>query len=253
MNPVILADNRFLNGTPTTTDTATGYSVFHIRDLKTYTAWRASSIGTKYITIDCGRERTADTLGIVAHNLGTAVASVSVESSADNLNWSEDLSAFVPSDDKAFLRTFPPVSARYWRVKIVASSVIPQLSVCMLGERLTFPYSPEAPFAPASESMEADVSISKAGVLLGTTVRFKAVKVDISWKLLPRTWVEGILNPFWSDYASNLAPFLFAWDLDAYPFDVRFVRLEEGFSFAPSVSLLGFYDNVRLQLTGVKE
>lgn len=253
MNPVILADNRFSDGTPTATDTASGYSILHIRDLKTYTAWRANTAGTKYLVVDCGSAKSADVLGIVAHNLGTAEAAISVDSSPDNSYWTERLAAFTPSSDKATLKTFTKASARYWRVKIVSASVIPQVAVCLLGERLTFPYPPEAPFSPVLESMEADVAISKTGVLLGTTVRFKPVRIDISWKYLPRAWVEGNLHPFWSGYASNLAPFLFAWDLDAYPLDVRFVRLEEGFSFSPSVSLLGYYDNVRLQLTGVKE
>ena len=49
MNPVILADNRFLEGTPTATDTATGYDVLHIRDLRTFTSWKGATAGTKYL------------------------------------------------------------------------------------------------------------------------------------------------------------------------------------------------------------
>jgi len=50
--PLILADNRLDNGTPTATDTAAGFDVLNLKDLRTYTYWQALSFGTKYITVD---------------------------------------------------------------------------------------------------------------------------------------------------------------------------------------------------------
>ena len=254
MNPVILADNRFSDGTPTATDTAAGYSVLNIRDLKTFTAWRAASSGTKYLsTGDLGAAMSADAIGIQTHNLGTAAAQISVESSANGSDWTERLAAFSPTTDKAILKPFTITSAQYWRVKVVTGSLAAQIAVCLLGVRITFPVPPEGPYVPASEGIESDSAISKTGVLLGTVVRYRPVKISPSWKYLTRAWIETYMVPFWDSYASSLAPFIWAWDLDAYPDDVRFVRMDDGYQFAPSVSVLGYYDEFRLSMVGVKE
>src|SRR3989304_9543482 len=82
MEPIILADNRFLDGTPTATDTATGYNVLFIRDYKTFTSWKAASVGTKYLTVDCATAKSADCIAFVGDNFGTGAAQISVEASA---------------------------------------------------------------------------------------------------------------------------------------------------------------------------
>jgi hypothetical protein len=38
-----------------------------------------------------------------------------------------------------------------------------------------------------------------------------------------------------------------------YPGDVRFVRFEPGYSYAPHVSILSHYDSINLELEGVRE
>lgn len=288
MNPVVLADNRFLDGTPTATDTATDYSALNIRDLREFTSWKAASSGTKYLTVDCGSAVPADTLAIKKHNLGTASASVSVESSDNGSSWTERLAPFTPSNDKALMKLIPEaegatagvytetgssgvhtetsapgaladipssvaVSARYWRVKIVTASVAAEIAVCMLGERITFPYPPDGPYVPASSSVEADTTKGKTGIRLGSVVRFKPYKISPRWSNLARAWVESYFLPFWDDYASNLDSFFYAWDLDAYPSDVRFVSVPESHSFETPLSVLAYYDSIPLPMEGVKE
>lgn len=251
--PIVLADNRFLDGTPTATDTATGYDVLNIRDLKEFTEYRAASSGTKYLTVQCTTGTAADTLAIKKHNLGTAAASVSVESSDNGTDWTERLAAFAPTNDKAILKTWTAVSGVYWRVKIVTASVAAQIAICMVGERITFPFSPEAPYAPATESIEAESTTSKTGVPLGSIVRFKPYRIQPKWTVVTRTFVETYFLPFWDDYASNLSPFFFAWDIGTYPSDVRFVRVPKEYSFETPVSVLAYYDSITLPMEGVKE
>ncbi len=253
MNPVLLADNRFLDGTPTATSTATGYDVLNIRDLKEFTAFRAASSGTCYLTINCGSSKYADAIGIKAHNLGTAAASVSVESSDNGSSWTERLAPFTPTDDKAILKLFPAVSAQHWRLKIVTASIAAQVAVCLLGVRITFPYPADGPYVPATSSVEADMTKGKTGIRLGANVRFKPYKIAPKWKDVPRSWVETYFLPFWNDYASNLAPFFYAWDLDVFPSDVRFVSVPEGHSFETPVSVLAYYDSIPLPMEGVVE
>jgi hypothetical protein len=253
MNPIILADNRFLDGTPTATDTAAGYNVLYIRDYKTFTAWKAANAGTKYLTIDCGSAKNANCLAFVGHNFFTASASVSVESSDNGSDWTERLAPFTLTDDKAALRTFAQVSARYWRVKIVTASVAAKVSVLCLGVRIDFPYPPDTPFTPASEGIEVETSKSRTGQLLGVDVRFKPYTIQATWSNLTRTWVESYFIPFWSNHASNLTPFFWAWDLSQYANDVRFVRVPEGFTQSPRMSILSVYDSVSLEMEGTKE
>ncbi len=254
MNPVILVDSRFLDGIPVATDEAPGYSVLNITDLKTYTFWKGATPGVKYISVDCGVSKAADSLGIVRHNLSSTGSQLSVESSDDGLLWTERLAAFTPSSGKAFLKTFTVASARHWKMRIAApGSVAPQLAVALLGVRMTFPHRPEAPFVPAKEEVETVSQRSKAGHLLGYFVKFKPFTVQANFKLLERSWVESVFLPFWEEYASDLHPFLWAWDLSAYPEDVRFVRVVSGYSYAPAVSILSHYDSLSLEMEGVKE
>src|SRR4030067_1177984 len=115
MEPIILADNRFLDGTPTATDTAAGYDVLFIRDYKTFTSWKGASAGTKYLTVDCGTQKSADCVAFVNHNFGTGAAQICVESSDNGTDWTERITPFAVTTDKAALRTFATASARYWR------------------------------------------------------------------------------------------------------------------------------------------
>lgn len=254
MNPIILADSRFQDGIPVATDEAPGYSVLNIADLKTYTFWKGATPGVKYLSVDCGASKAADSIGIARHNLGSTGSQLSVENSDDGIGWTEQLAPFTPSYDKALLQTFTVASARYWRMRIATPGPgIPQLAVALLGVRITFPHRPEAPFVPAKEEVETVSQRSKAGHLLGYFVKFKPFTVQANFKLLERLWVESVFLPFWEGYASDLHPFLWAWDLSAYPEDVRFVRVVSGYSYAPAVSILSHYDSLFLEMEGVKE
>jgi hypothetical protein len=244
-----------MDGIPTATDTATGYDVLNIRDLKQFTSWKAASYGTKYFTIDCGSAKSADAIGISRHNLGTAAASVSVESSANGTDWTERLAAFVPTNDKSILKTFTTASAQYWRVKIVTAAVAPQVAVCLLGVRMTFPYSPDAPYAPVAESIEASTSRGKTGQFLGATIRFKPYTISPRWtnNAILRSFLDDTIAPWWDSHASNLFPFFWAWDITTYPGDVRFVSIPEKYAYKPSFSVLNYVDTFDLEMEGVKE
>ncbi len=251
--PIILYDNRFIDGTPVATDTAPGYDVLNIRDFRTYTWWKAASAGTKYITVDCGIAKPADCLAVIGHNLYTANATVSVESSPDNTTWTERLAGFTPPSDKAFLKVFTSASERFWRLKIVTTSMPPQIAVAMLGVRLTFPYPPDTPYIPYSESVEMDVSRGKTGSILGSVIKFKSIEINARFSNLPRSWVMNNIMPFWDGHASALKPFFYAWDIDNYPEMVFFVSIDDGSKYEMPMSVLQYIDSIELKMRGVKE
>ncbi len=250
MNPIVLYDNRFLDGTPTATDEVAGYSILNIRDLREYTSWWAASSGTKYLTVNCAGAKTADALGIAEHNLGTAGATVSVESSPDNAVWTERLAGFVPADDRPILKYFTTAFAQYWRVKIVTASVAPQVAVCVLGARLEFPYPPTAPYTPYILKAKAEANRSKAAIILGTNYQYRTVRLSPSWEVVPVAFVDNSFIPFLTAHASKLLPFFFAADLTAYPLDAFFVALAEGSGIDNPKSNGVYYDRISLDLEG---
>lgn len=283
MNPVILYDNRFLDGTPTATDMAAGYDVLNIRDNREFTSWKANGPGTKYLTVDCSIARNVDALAICKHNLATAAASVSVESSDGGGVWTERIAPFTPSSNQPCLKFLSgvvdgvrtdtgsdgaytdtgtdgawtvfgdggSVSARYWRIKIVTATIAPQIAIVLLGERMEFPSPPVTPFAPIRVSIERETTRSKSGAFLGEVIRYKPFKIDAKWSVVSRSFVEGRFVPFWLDHASNLLPFVWAWDFGAYPEEVRFVRLDPSHEHGPEVSVLAFYESITLPMEGV--
>lgn len=252
-NPIILYDSRFMDGTPTATDTAAGFSVLNIKDYRTYTFWKAASSGTKYITIDCAGAKSANCLAIIAHNLYTAGATVSVESSPDNSNWTVRLAEFTPASDKALLKIFTDASAPYWRIKIVTASMAAQIGVVFLGARMDFPYPPDAPYIPYTEGIEAETSIGKTGHILGSTIKFKPLELTARFSNLTRTWVLNTFKVFWDTHASDLKPFFYAWDIDAYPDMVFFVAVDDGSKYQTPVSILQYIDSIELRMRGAKE
>ncbi|MBT9168563.1 MAG: hypothetical protein DDT19_01910 [Syntrophomonadaceae bacterium] len=250
--PIILFDNRFNDGTPTATSTAAGFSVLNIRDGKTYTYWRAAHAGTNFITVDCGVARSAGCIAIVGHNLGTASAMVTVETSNDNITWIGRAN-FAPPSDRAFFRLLPAeVTARFWRIRIDTASVIPFIAVAMIGRGTTLPSPPDTPFVPYRESIEAESSIGKTGQILGSVIRFRPIQISARFSNVPRLWIAGAFMHFWN-YASFLRPFFWVWDAGAFPNMIFYVTIDNEFSLEMPVSILSFVDSFELRMKGVME
>ena len=251
--PIILYDNRLTDGTLTATDTATGYDVLNIVDNRPYTFWKAASSGTKYITVDCGSTKSADCLAIIGHNFKTAAAIVSIESSPDNTVWTERLSDFTPISDKAFMKTFISSSARYWRIKIITTSIAAQIGVAVLGTKMQFEYPPETPYNPYTETPAAYVERSKNGHILGVSTYNPVLEFRALFSFITRTWLNTYFIPFWQNHARLFKPFFFAWDLDTYPEDVFFVSIDNNMTFETPFSILEYVDTVSLTMRGVRE
>lgn len=251
MFPIILSDNRFLDAAPTATGTAAGFNVLHLRDLRPYTFWQAAAAGTNYITVNCGSVKPADCLGMISHNLFTAGALVSVETSPDGISWSPRIAPFTPTSDRAFLKPFVSVNAVWFRIKIVTADVAPRIAVAMLGKRLEFPFPPDSPYVPYTESTEEESTISKAGHCLGTVVRYYGIEVNPSFSWPTREWLETVWLPFNNSVARSRKYFFYAWDLERYPDLVFFVK--SAGKYETPLSVLAYVDKLKLQFKGVIE
>ncbi|GAB4244568.1 MAG: hypothetical protein OHK0028_22820 [Deltaproteobacteria bacterium] len=250
---LILADNRFLDGVPVATGTEAGYDALHVRDLRTYTHWRAETSGLSRIAVDCTASMGADTLAVARHNLGTVGSQVSVESSDDGVIWTTRASVFVPATDRPLLKRWGTASARHWRVSFNAQTAAPQVAVLMIGRAIAFPRRPDAPFAWREVKQESDRALSKSGQLIGVVARFKGLSLSPQWSHIEAAFVDNQLFPFYRDYAGAGNPFFWSWDPDTDPGEVYFVRLREGYSFAPAQSLRSHYDRVALEMEGILE
>ena len=251
--PIILYDNRLTDGTLVATDTETGYDVLNLIDLRPYTFWKAASHGTKYITVDCGAAKSADCLAIIGHNLYTAGATVSIESSPDNSSWTVRLAGFTPTSDKAVLKTFTSASAQYWRIKIVTAAVAAYMAVALLGVKIQFEYPPETPYTPYAETAAADVERSKNGHILGVSTYNPVLNLQAQFGLVSRTWLDAYYIPFWQNHARLFKPFFFVWDLDTYSADVFFVSIGDDASLETPFSVLTYTDVLSLKMRGVRE
>lgn len=257
MEPFILYDNIF-DATVTATDTeATGdYAAAYIQDLRPYTTWKAASSGTKYLTIDAGAAVAADSLAIFSHNLSTASATVSLESSTTGA-WAgeevEQVAGFAPTTDLVIMKTFTQATIRYWRVKIVTASVVVEIGVCMLGDRMDFPVYPDSPFTPKSEAINATAEISKGGHLLGVTSRFSPIDISVSFTFPPMSFIDGDLKTFWEDHGRQVKPFFWVPNFTEWATRINFVRFPANFSLAVSQSDTTNADSLSLQFEGVAE
>ena len=251
--PIILAENRLLDGTLAATDTAAGYDVLNITDLRPFTFWEAASHGTKYITVNCGSAKKADSIAMIGHNLYTADADVSVECSSDNFaaDTTVALAAFTPTSDRAFMKTFTERNKQYWRIKIVTAATAAKIGVALIGTRLDFPRYPAANFDPCPERINGTAARSKAGHMIGATLKNISHEIRVEFRSLTPTWVDNTFRPVWDAHLSQLKPFFFSWDNENHPADVRFLTMpENGVLSAP-------YDPYRrsmnLTFEGIKE
>ncbi len=226
--PCILYDNRFLDAVPTATNTETGYDVANVTDLREYTWWQADASGTIYVTVNCGSPKAADSLAVIGHNLFTATATVSVEWSANGADWTECLAGFTPADDKAFFKTWVSASKQYWRLKIVTGAVAARIAVLLIGARLDFTRYPSGDFDPDGEEIVADSSISKAGYLLGSTIRFYQRAISAKFNNLTPTWIHDTFLPAYVAHLSLLKPFFFVWDRTNHADEVFYGCLQAG-------------------------
>jgi len=251
--PKILCDSLLVSATLSATDTATGYDVANIIDLRPYTLHVFNAHGTKYITADYGSKVSADALGIVGHNLGTAAATVSVEYSDDNFSadTNEALAGFAPANDRALLKEFTSAEARYWRIKIVTAATAAQIGVALLGAVLTFERWPKDNFDPDALKIVASSETSKAGNMLGATLQYVTRAISMSFADITPTWITNTFKPAWDAHLELLKPFVLAWDITNHATEVHFLRIPENFSLKMPYNAAR--RSLALTLTGVKE
>lgn len=255
--PIIAYDNRLndIGAVLSATSTASGFYVANLKDLRPYTYWKSAITTVQYYTVDCLSAKSANCLSILGHNFATIGATISLECSSDNFGVVIEvaLPGFIPSSDKAILKTFTSQNYRYWRLKMTGMTAVPQMAILMIGTKLQFPYPPEAPAPPYAEGIEGRMAKSQKGHPLGAAILFHPLELRASFINLTRTFAFDTYKPFWDAHGKKLKPFFYAGDIDAYPDYVFFVRMKEGVLFNPGLTVGNLVDSIGLDMEGVSE
>jgi len=195
----------------------------------------------------------ANAAGLVGHNLWTAGVAFSIESSDDNLSWTERLTPAIPSSDKTTLRTFTEAVARYWQARMATGDAAPEIGELFLGAVLTFPKAPDRPVTPAVETVEAETVIGKTGHILGSIRRHVKVAATPTWSNIQASWVAGDFRAFWDNHAKYLYPFIWAWDLTNYPADVYWMAPKDSATWQAPMGVSTYVNQISLPMVGIAE
>jgi len=254
MNPVILSDNLLARGTLTSPQgTDPNAPVSMVVDGRPYTRVKFTDPGTwNTIVVELPVAEACDTFALAGHNLTTGDI-INRYYSDDGTTWTgAGAHTMTGSEDPIIFTTGTSAAHKWWRLAIntaASGNTTPEIGVAMIGTRLEFPAPPESPFVPEQITPVTEQTISKAGHLLGALERYQKVAINPTWKNLDRAWVENTLRPWWDAVAAKRLPFFWAFDLDAYPELVHYVRHTGGWQ-AP-ISVGGYVDQVALKLEGV--
>jgi hypothetical protein len=250
LKPSFLSDNRFEDGTPAASAEASGYPAANIADRRPYTVWKAAAAGTFYLSVDAGEAKEADTLALAGHNFGTAQASISVEVSTTG-EWAGEqttaLAAFTPLCDYVIMKPFTAETKQFWRIKIVTASVPPYLGVAMIGSRISPARFPKGAFPPERIAIATEENVSKAGHLLGATVRHLPKTVTANLQYPGTAWVEDTYKTFFLNNAGK--PIFFGWDLDDWPEKTGLYRI--GGDYAPVYDELDRVQSLSVKMQGI--
>lgn len=256
--PIILYDSIFTGSSMSASATAVGYSVENLPDYRSYTYWQAPSSGTVWIKIHCTAARAANAIGIVGHDLFSKNATISLQHfSSDSVtaaDWSTSIAGFTPTDDYALMKTFPGTTDLWWKITVECATLC-KMAVVVLGEKLQFPVKPAVPIQPYSIGMEIESNRGKTGHILGSVVRYKPV--SISHRMPPAesnyAWYTSTFLTFWKNHGSEMKPFFYAMDLDAYSTDVHWVTLSPDSQYALNMQQAGRVEDMTISMQGMWE
>ena len=250
--PMVLWDNYLSYSTTTLTasSTATGTLVGNVATESTYDYWQGASTGA-YITIDLGSAKTINSLGIVAHNIGSMTASVYLQYSDDNITYTSITSTMSPSDDTPILAIFADATHRYWRIRLSGGTSAPILGPCLLGDRFVFPGGVMPPYTPIWQAQNVELLQAKTlgGQFVGNRVLRKGAETAISLVSVSKTFAESTIQPFKEWYNAGHA-FLWASGPSVFTNDVGYVWRKPNAEMKPTFTETGNWVKLTMEVEG---
>jgi len=225
------------------TDAGSQYDVANVLDRRAYTLWKGADASDNYIqALSLSPVQPANCVAIIGHNLGTVGASVDVDQ-WNGSTWIDLAGPWTPTDDKLIFKTWAvgPTRSGY-RINFTSLSGAPIVGVAMVGYYLEFPRYLASGWDPTAETVVAEGVESKAGNLLGATVRYHELNLNPNWSFLDPAWIDANFRDAWDQCLSLLKPFVWSWDYSGHESETYFVRMVDN----PSLSMP--YDPYRRSL-----
>jgi hypothetical protein len=200
------------------------------------------------ITFTLPANQDFDTVAIGAHNLGSESHSVGVEYST---GVSSAFIAFktgqTPSNDTAMMfHNSSTVSAR--RIKVTVSglgSIFIGSIYAGIALQMQRPFFAGHSPLPLSAKTIKYSSVTEGGNFVGEQIRRLGFRTSAPFKNLSNDWYRLYFQPF-VIHARTL-PFFFAWNLEQYPLDVGYCKINE--DITPSYGSLDMF-NVSFDMVG---
>lgn len=197
------------------------------------------------------RVSDADYLAVIGHNLYTAGASIYLEYSDDNVNWTEAWSD-TPAADTVMLDEFAsPGLHRRWRVRLYKSpnnfNAPPYMAICVWGLKTELDYA-SLGFDPHGQEAKANINVTQGGYVSGIHTRYTERQMTLSFQDADSALYDKI-KTWWEKHGPrNL---FVAWETTNNPSDVWLMRPDARFD-NPLVAG-GLYRDITVRLRGRKE
>lgn len=188
----------------------------------TYESWKPDALPATW-RIDAGSAVDVDYVAIASHTLGTDGATVKVQRSDNDADWTDVTDATVtPTDDSPILFLFTSESHRYWRIH-VSGSTVPTIGVVYIGEELAMTRPIYGGHSPLDMSRNTVVRPMKSerGQFLGRSIVRTGFSTGYSWTNLDPTFYRNEFDPFVESARSY--PFFIAWRPSGFLNDVGYV------------------------------
>lgn len=219
-------NSALVGATVTATSTATGFDPENVIDGTTYDYWRPTT-GNATLTAVFTEIQEIDYLGIAAHDLGTAGASIQLQHYIDGA-WTDTTDAYEPNQfdalatgDKTIMLFFNRVFTDRIRL-VITSSQVYSVGVVYAGKAFAF----ERPFyqghRPLSLNRTTSIvhHISEQGLDVGRYIRRKGARTTIQVNNQTPGFMRNKVAPLIQ--ARRTKGFFFAWRPDSLPDDVAF-------------------------------
>lgn len=219
-NPRIGYDNIVLPTTVTADQGAA--SLPNLANPATYLVWTADSIAAQSIGANLLAARTVNYYGIAAHNLGTAGATITFQSSVNGVDWVDVTPGVLLQTNFAMIEEFADEFAQFYRLRITGATVIPSVGVLYIGKMLRVQRRIYVGHAPMVLNRKTIVNSGKSetGQFLGRVVRSTTFETQVQVMNLKASWVRQKLDPFLAVAADR--PFFWSWRPCSYPSEVGY-------------------------------
>jgi hypothetical protein len=249
--PFVFYDNKVVNATITASTSATGAPAANVATTSTFDFWSPTS-GTATLTFDLGQTFDVDTISIVAHDLGTKGATVTIQDSLDGSTW-VDRAVISPEDNSTITVLLAKFNKRYWRLSIVAANPV-VIGNVLIGERLVFPAGVRPPYTPTHMADMVELLFSETldgQFITNRPVRY-GIETTATLNAVEYGFVEGNLADFRKHYNDG-KPFIWASCPKFVEKDTAYVwRDANASTLKPTFDQNGNFMNVEMELRGYR-